>query len=82
MAILLLIDNHIQNNPYDNGNDYQYVATPNFHIQNYEDENIYEYEPTNQVHMSLNDTVFYVIGTTISSILICYFVNEIYQCVK
>ena len=71
MAILLLIDNHIQNNPYDK----QYQ-------QNYEDENIYEYEPTNQVHMSLNDTVFYLIGTTISSILICYFVNEIYQCVQ
>ena len=76
MAILLLVNNHIRTNPYVN----EYITTPNFHIQHYEYENIYE--PSNKVHMLFRETMFYLIGILISFIMICYFINEIYHIKK
>lgn len=71
MAILLPTVNHIKTIPY--GNRYQ---------QFYEDEELQEYEPTSELYMHPKDKIFYLIGTFICSVLICYFVNEIHHSIS
>jgi hypothetical protein len=71
MAILLPLVNHIKIIPYDKR--YQ---------QNYQNEDLYGYESTNEVYMHPKDKIFYLIGTFICSVLICYFVNEIHHSIS